>query len=529
MQASFVILNANVITLNPKQPKASALAIKKNKIVAVGSDAQIRKYVGTKTKVFDAKGKTVVPGLVDCHVHMTAFGEFLQSPDLKDARSIKQMKQKLREHVSKRLVENWVLGGRWDHEKFAEKRYPTRWDLDDVVSDRPVFLVRVCGHIGVANSVALKLASVTGKTCVEGGVIELDKACGEPTGILKEKAMSLIWNVVPKPTVEALEETCLQACTKTVEEGLTEVHWIVESIEEIKAIKNLESKKQLPLRVYLGIPPSLLENAYLNPATKYSNGMVKVGFVKLFADGSLGSRTAALKEPYSDLPTSKGLLLHSKKKLTQLILKAHKAGIQVGVHAIGDRAVETVLDAYEETVKKFPRKNHRHRIEHCSVLNPQLIRRMKKLNLIASVQPHFVVSDFWLTNRLGKQRVRWAFPFRTLVKGKIAVISGSDCPVEKISPILGIWAAVAKALPKQNLTPTQALETYTTNAAYASFKEAEKGTIQPGKLADLTLLSEDPLSIKPDMINKIAAQMTIVDGKIVYEDKTFSCSRFRIY
>ena len=221
--------------------------------------------------------------------------------------------------------------------------------------DRPVFLVRVCGHIGVANSEALRLAGITKETVVEGGKIELDEATGQPNGILKENAMRLIWKTVPKPSLEALEEASLLACTKAVEAGLTGVHWIAESTDEIQAIMNLDSEGKLPLRVYLGVPPKLLDTrANLHLPTRTSNSKVKFGFVKLFADGSLGSRTAALKEPYSDEPNSNGLLLHPKKKLCQLVLKAHKAGLQLAVHAIGDRAVETVLDAYEEALKQFP-------------------------------------------------------------------------------------------------------------------------------------------------------------------------------
>jgi hypothetical protein len=250
--------------------------------------------------------------------------------------------------------------------------------------------------------------------------------------------------------------------------------------------------------------------------------MVKLGFVKLFADGSLGSRTAALKEPYADEPTSKGLLLHPKKKLCQLVLNAHKAGLQVAVHAIGDYAIETVLDAYEEALKQFPLKNHRHRIEHCSVLNPELIGRMKNLNLTASVQPHFVVSDFWLVDRLGKERARWTYPFKTLMKKGVVVTSGSDGPIEPISPLLGIWAAAATRSSNENLTVKEALETYTLNAAYSSFDDDKKGTIEVGKLADLTVLSDDLLSTQPDMIKKVAVEMTAVNGKVVYAHEGFS-------
>jgi predicted amidohydrolase YtcJ len=515
--ASLVILNANIITLDPKQPKAQAVAVRDSCIIAVGSNTQIRKHVAKDTSVIDAKNKTIVPGLVDCHVHMTEFGFFLQTPDLRNTQSIREMQHKLREHASKTRGKTWIVGGRWDQEKFIEKRLPTRWDLDAAAPDRPVFLVRVCGHIGVANTKALQLASITEETIVERGKIDLDKTTGQPSGILEGNAMRLIWKVVPPPSLEVLEEASLLACNKAVEAGLTCVHWLVESADEIQAIKNLDSKGKLPLRVYLGIPSKLLDNlANLEIRTRPRKGKVRMGFVKLFADGSLGSHTAALKEPYSDQPDTNGLLLNPKKKLDQLVLKAHRAGFQVGVHAIGDRAIQNVLNAYEEALKQFPRKDHRHRIEHCSVLNPRLIKHMKQLRLTASVQPHFVVSDSWLLNRLGKERAAWTYPFKTLLKEGVIVASGSDCPIEDISPLLGIWAAAAKRGSDENLTVKQALETYTLNAAYASFDEEEKGTIQVGKLADFTILSDDLFSIEPDAIKKVAVEMTVVDGKTVY-------------
>ena len=525
MSASLVILNANAITLNPKQPKAAAVAVQNNRIIAVGSNSEIRKQVGKGTRIVDATHKTVVPGLVDCHVHMTEFGFFLQSPDLKSVQSIKEVQQRLREHASKTRGTGWILGGRWDHEKFAEKRYPTRWDLDAAVPDRPIFLVRVCGHIRVANSEALQLAGITEKTVVDAGQIELDETTGQPSGILEENAMQLIWDKVPRPSLEALEEASLLACTKAVEAGLTGVHWITESTDEIQAIMNLNFEGKLPLRVYVGVPPELLDRrANLHLSTRAPNGKVKMGFVKLFADGSLGSRTAALKEPYADDPSSNGLLLHPQKELYQLVLKAHKAGLQLAVHAIGDRAVERVLDAYEEALKQFPRKDHRHRIEHCIILNPELIKRMKNLGLIASVQPHFIVSDFWLVDRVGKERARWAFPFKTLMKEGVVIISGSDCPVVNISPLLGVWAAVARR-DSESLNVEEVLKTYTLNAAYADFDEAERGTIEVGKLADFTILSDDLFSVEPDMIKKIKVETTIVDGKIVYSHQESTGAR----
>jgi len=517
-KASLAILNANVITLDSKNPKAEAVAVQNGKIIAVGSNQEIQKYISRKTKVIDAKNKTVVPGLVDCHMHMRGFGLFLQTLDLRNVRSIREMQQKLREYSRKNPEKRWILGGRWDQDKFAEKRYPTCWDLDEVVPDKPVFLLRVCGHVGVANSKALQLAGITKETTVDGGRIDLDEVTGEPTGLLRENALELVWKSIPKLSLEELEEVCLLACEKTVEAGITGVHWIVGSSEEIRVIQRLYSEGKLPLRVYLGIPLELLDELInLGLFTGFGNDMVKIGFIKVFVDGSLGARTAALKETYSDKPETKGMLLYTQRKLNKLFLKAHKAGLQLAVHAIGDRAIEATLNAFEKALKRHPQKNHRHRIEHCSVLNPELIRRMKRLGLIASIQPHFVVSDFWVIDRVSKDRARWVYPFRTLMREGLMVISGSDCPVEPINPLLGIWAAVArKSFPEEKLTVEDALRTYTLNAAFSSFDENKKGTIEVGKFADFTILSDDLFSIPPDEIKRVTVEMTIVNGRIVY-------------
>jgi len=517
LEATFAILNANVITLSSKLPRAEAIAVQNGRIVAVGSNGEIRKYMGEETEVVDAKGRSVVPGFVDCHVHMTGFGRSLQTIDLRNVSSIRELKEKLREYAEKNPNKKWILGGRWDQEKFAEKRYPTRWDLDDAIKDKAVFLTRVCGHVGVANSKAMGLAGITRETRVEGGRIDLDEVSGEPNGILRENAQELVLKVIPEPSEKELEEACLQACRKAVEAGLTCVHWIVDSADEIRIIQKLCLEGKLPLRVYLGIPVKFLDClANLGFFTGFGNDMVRVGFVKVFADGSLGARTAALKEPYSDKPDTCGMVLYTQRTLNKLVLRAHGAGLQVGVHAIGDKAIEMSVKAFEEALRVFPR-GHRHRIEHCSVLNPKLVGRMKRLGLIASVQPHFVVSDFWVKERVGVERARWVYPFKTLMKSGLVVVSGSDCPVEPINPLLGLWAAVArKSFGEERLTVEEALRTYTVNAAYASFSENEFGRIEAGKFADFVVLSDDLLKISPEKIRDVRVEMTVVGGKIVY-------------
>jgi hypothetical protein len=522
LEASLAILSGNVITLDSKRPRAEAVAVNGDRIVAVGANSEIRRYISDKTRVVDANGGTVVPGFVDCHAHMAGFGSFLQTVDLRGAKSIAEVQQKLREYIAENPGKPWVLGGRWDHERFVEKRLPNRWDLDAAVGDKPVFLVRVCGHIGVANSKALELAGITRETFVDGGKVDLDASSGEPNGVLRENSLNLIWRVLPKPDLKTMEENCILACREALKVGLTGVHWIVDSTDEIRVVQKLCFDGKLPLRVYLGVPARLLDSLIsLGLLTGFGNSMVKLGFVKVFADGSLGARTAALKEPYSDDPKTCGMLLYTQRKLNNLVSKAHKAGLQLAVHAIGDRAIEAVLKAFSKALLVFPREGHRHRIEHCSVLNPQSIRRMRRFGLIASVQPHFVVSDFWVFQRVGEKRGRWVYPFKTLMHEGIVVASGSDSPVEPINPLLGIWAAVVKAnFAEERLTLDEAIRTYTLNAAYASFEENLKGSIEAGKLADLTVLSENLDKIPPEKIRDAGVEMTIVGGKIVYERQT---------
>jgi predicted amidohydrolase YtcJ len=520
LNVNLVIINANVITLNKAMPHAQAIAICDNKTVAVGSNEQILKHATKNTKTIDAKEKTIVPGLVDCHVHMTGFGYSLQQVDLRNADSIENTRKTVHDFAAAHLERPWILGGRWDQEKFNEKRYPTRRDLDEAVRDRPVFLMRVCGHIGVANTKALQLARIGRHTRVKGGRVDKDER-GEPNGILRENAANLVWKILPEPTQKGLEEACESACRKAVENGLTCVHWMVSSSREIRTIQALNAEGKLPLRVILGISIEHADDIIdLGLSTGFGNDKLKIGFVKILSDGSLGARTAALNKPYSDKPDTRGIMLYSQKNLNKHVLKSHMAGLQIAIHAIGDRAVENAIFAYEHALKQCPRKDHRHRIEHCSVLSPELIKRMKKLELVASVQPHFVVSDFWAQDRLGEKRIRWVFPFRTLLNEGIIVASGSDCPVETISPIMGIWAASRKRENQEELTVNEALETYTCNAASASFDEEKRGTIEPGKLADLTMLSKDITKIPVESIKDVETEMTIVDGKVVYVRST---------
>ena len=524
LNASLVLLNGKIYTFNREKPRAEAVAVLNEKIVYVGEDKEASKLVGPNTQVINLNGKTVIPGLTDCHVHMASFGRSLSTLNLRGLTSITQLKRLVKEKAESLPPNAWILGRGWDQEKFVEKRLPTRWDLDEAAPENPVVLFRVCGHICVANSRALELAGIDKATePPPGGEIDKNVSTGEPTGIVRENALELVIKAFPKASEKEILNTCVEACREAVKAGLTCVHWIIESPMELHALQRLRKDGKLPLRAYVLVPAELMKHLKgLGLMQGFGDSMLRIGGVKIFVDGSLGARTAALKEPYNDAPETSGMLVSSQEKLEDQFLEAHSSGLQLAVHAIGDKAVDVALQAFEKALRKVPKGDARHRIEHASVLNEKLIRRMKRLGIIASVQPHFIVSDFWVQQRLGKDRARWVYPFKSLLKGGILICAGSDCPVEPIFPLLGVWAAVTKqSNPKEKLTVEEALRLYTLNAAYAAFEEALRGTIEEGKLADLTVLSDDPFEVNPERLREIKVLMTIVDGRVVYRTNGF--------
>jgi len=513
MNADIVLVNGDFITMNSSAPFAQAVAVKKEKIVAVGTTSKIRRWVGKKTKTLDLKGKAVVPGFTDSHAHIIWLGFQSSELDLRNVSSIESIQQQLREKVKATEKGKWIFGRGWDQDLLKEKRYPTRWDLDKIASDNPVFIVRVCGHIGVANSKALEVAGIDEKTAKSlGDYVGRDSKTGELTGLFKEKTVDLIRGV-PKPSRNELQKACKSALSEAAKLGLTTVTCITDTPGEIYALEKLAEKGQLSLRVYAMIPIESLRK-FVN--RKVDDPYLKVKCVKMFADGSLGARTAALLEPYADESSETGMLYYTPKQQRQLIKEADSSGFQTAVHVIGDKAVEQTVQAFEALGKEQVTKS-RHRLEHASVLNPSLIKRIKLLGLLATIQPHFVVSDFWIINRLGPERARWTYAFKSLVDNGVPVAASSDAPVEQLSPLLGVWAAVTRERsPEERLSVMEALRAYTSGAAYFSFEEKVKGSIEVGKYGDMAVLSHNPLKVKPDKIKDIRVEMTMVGGKIVY-------------
>ena len=522
MRADFVLVNGRVLTMNASHPRAEAIAIKKDRIVKVGTNEEITRCIGKNTKVICLEGKTVVPGLIDTHVHVVDFGRVLAWIDLKGVKSIKEMKNRIRERVERTPKGKWILGHGWDQASYTEKRYPNALDLDEASPDNPVVLYHQRGRMCVVNSKALELAGVTKeKSAPSSGKIDKDPETGELTGVLRENATDLVWKIIPEPIEEETMEAASSACEKIVEAGVTSVHWMVSSATEIPIIQRLHVEDKLPLRIYIIIPANLLDDVTgLVSFKDFEDNVVRIGGVAIFADGSLATRTAALHEPYSDDSAIKGRLLYTQEEINALVAAVHKTNLQMVIHAIGDQAVDMALNAIEETSMKTPRKNYRHRIEQAAVLNKWLIQRMKKQKVIVAVQPRVMVSEFsvWkAVDHLGSERARWLYPLKTLIKQGIRVSGGSDCPMEPISPFLGIQAAVARQFfPEERITVDEALRMYTVNAAYASFEENIKGSIEAGRLADLTVISRDPRTTPPSRIDSIKVRMTIVGGKVVY-------------
>jgi predicted amidohydrolase YtcJ len=520
MSADLALINGNIITMDSVRPNAQAVAIQKNRIVKVGTTEQIKALITKETKVVDLQAKTVVPGFIDSHIHVADFGKFLNWLNLNDATSIEEMQTRLKDRLQKVPKNRWIVGNGWNETRFAEKRCPNRFDLDFVSPENPVILYHECGRVCLVNSRALKIGKISKKTeAPVGGEIEKNRDTSEPTGILREAATDLVWKTIPEPTEDEILESTSLAFEQVVAAGVTTVHWIVASLEEVLIVKKLDSQNKLPVRVHVIVPAKDLDRIH---ELNFDSGKIdKQLGVKVFVDGSLAARTAALCEPYMDDNTTKGELLYSEDELEKVVAKAQKANLQLVIHAMGDKAIEMALDAVKKVLTETPRETHCYRIEHASVLTTDLIKRIKELGMTISVQPKCVITEFtdWSAiERLGNKRARWLYPLKTLINKGIRVVGGSDCPMEPLSPLVGIQAAVERQyFPEEQITADEALRMYTVDAAVASCDQENRGSIEEGKLADVTVLSGDPTSTSKDKIGNIEVLMTVVDGDIVFQ------------
>ena len=530
MLADLALVRGKVLTMNPSQPCAEAIAVKSDRIVKVGTNEEITRLVGKNTKVINLRGKTVVPGFIDTHIHVADFGRFLTWVDLREVKSIKEMQNLIGMRAKSTPKGKWLIGHGWDQTHFMEQRFPTLLDLDEVSPDNPAILYHRCGRMCVVNSKALESAGVTKETSSpSGGCIDKDAETGEPTGVLRENATDLVWKVIPEYDEEEIIDSVGLACEKIVEAGVTSLHWLVSSAAEIPIIQRLRVENRLPLRIYIIIPVNLLSNVTgLGSCKDFGDNLARIGGVEISADGYLAAKTAALFQPYSDEPSASGRLFCTQEEMNALAVTIREANLQLVIHATGDKAIDAALTTIEKISKEVPGKDFRYRLEQAAVLNEGLLHRMKKQKVIVSVQPRVIASEFsvWsATNHLGPKRARWLYPLRTLLEEGIMVIGGSDCPMEPLSLLLGIQAAVTRqSYPQECITVDEALRIYTIDAAYSSSEEGIKGSIEEGKLADLTVLSRDPRAVPSGKIGAVKVRITIIGGKVVYP-KSFSSSK----
>jgi predicted amidohydrolase YtcJ len=510
--------------MDQSRPNATAIAIAGDKIIAVGSDAEIRALGATREIAL--AGKTVTPGLIDAHCHLYGLGVDMERVSVRQLDSAEAVAQVVAEAAKTRPAGEWLLGRGWDQNRWPGQQFPTRAVLDAVVSDRPVMLRRVDGHASWVNTKALEAARITKDTKDPPGGKILRDDKGEPTGVFIDNAGDLIDNAIPPDTADAIERRLRAASKVAIEAGITGVHDMGISDQTAAVYEKLAATNQLPLRVYAFLSGDPANLARVRQPPKPATGRFVMRAVKYFADGALGSRGARLYVEYEDDRGNRGLWVTEPEALTSAIETAVGGGWQVGVHAIGDAAIGAVLDSFLRADKKFPGGDHRLRIEHTQVIASQDIQRMVDVKAIASMQPTHATSDMpWAEKRIGGDRIKGAYAWRTMLNKGIPLAFGSDFPVEDVPPILGIYAAVTRQdakgeppggwTPKQKLTLDEAIKAFTTGAAYAEFAEDKRGMIAVGKLADLTVFDRALAPDKTLLETKIS--LTIVGGKIEYE------------
>ncbi|PYS88647.1 MAG: amidohydrolase [Acidobacteria bacterium] len=529
--ADLVIRNANVHTVSSTQPTAASIAVIGSKIVAVGTDSDAKSWIGPRTRVVDAKAKLVVPGFNDAHVHFLETGAQLSSVDLRDAKTPQEFVRRIKEFAAKQPRGRWILGGQWDHENWTPNTLPTAAMIDAATPNNPVFVNRLDGHMALANSLAIKQAGVTKETKeLEGGLIVRD-AGGNPTGIFKDAAMAYIDRVIPEASFEQKLEFAKAASEYAASLGVTSVQ-DVSAGTDVGVYQELMRQGKLNTRVY-GCSTLADYKRWANTGIHYAFGdaMLRVGCLKGYADGSLGSTTAWFFQPYLDAPNTSGLArAEVSTTMKQNVVDADKAGLQVFIHAIGDRANATILDFYENAETVNGARDRRFRIEHAQHLRQEDIPRFGKLKVVASMQPFHVIDDGrWAWKRLDENRLKGTYAFRTILDSGGVLAFGSDSPVAPMNPIFGIYAAVTRRtlddknpngwIPEQKISVAEAVQGFTWGSAYGEFQEGVKGTIEVGKLADFVLLSDDIFSIDPVNIRNVKVLMTIVNGRVVYEAK----------
>ena len=537
--ADIVFKNGNIYTVNERMPRAEAVAVKAGKITFVGSNKDAAAYEGTRTRVVDLKGSTVVPGLTDSHYHLSGVGAREMNLNLEGTTSLEAFLAKVKERVDRAKPGEWVTGRGWIETFWKPQAFPTRWDVDKISPNNPVYLTRADGHASIANSAALKVAGIDKNTPNPfGGEFLKDPKTGELTGMLIDSAQGRVSMHVPRGGKDEAEQALLIGVKRSIELGWCEVQIPGNSTGEVETIKKLFADGKIKLRIYdsvSGPGPSaqklLSEGAVIGA---FDNHFTLRG-IKAYMDGALGSRGAALLEPYADAPNTSGFFTTKEEALLPMFIEALRQGIQVETHAIGDRGNRTILDLYEKAFKAVPPEQRkvrepRWRVEHSQIVNPVDIPRFAKLGVIPSMQPSHAIGDLhFAQSRLGIKRLEGAYAWQSFLKSGSIIPGGSDAPVERGEPMIEFYAAVARKdqkgysgegwHPEQAVTREQALKMFTIWAAYAAFEEGLKGSIEAGKLADLTVLSADIMKITEPEILKTQCLMTVIGGEIAYEKR----------
>jgi predicted amidohydrolase YtcJ len=530
--ADLIITNAKIWTVDRAQPRAEAVAIFRDRIIAVGGNSAIEAWRGPETRVVDAGGHLLLPGFNDAHVHFVSAGIELDSVQLNDATSKEEFARRIAERARMTRKGEWILGGDWDETKWDPPVLPTKELIDSLTPDTPVFLSRYDGHMVLANSLALRLAGITAKTAdPPGGVIVRD-AQGNPTGALKDAAMDLASKAVPPLSREQRSQAVRRALAHAASLGVTSVQHMNPDYADIAVYNEMLERGELTTRIYAApLIAGVDDQVKIGIRHAFGGPYLRIGAVKAYADGSLGSRTAYFYEPYLDQPGTRGLLadgMHPISLMRDRMLKADAAGLQLCTHAIGDEAISMILDLYSDVVKSGGERDRRMRIEHAQHMADKDFDRFRELQVIASVQPYQAIDDGRFAEpRIGHDRASRTYAFRTFLEHGVRLAFGTDWDIAPLNPMLTLYAAVTRAtldgknpngwFPEQKLTITEAIEAYTMGSAFAEFQENEKGSITPGKLADMVLLSQDILSIAPEKIRDTIVLKTFVGGKLVWD------------
>lgn len=524
LYADTVIRDANVITIDASRPRAQAIAIRDGKFLAVGSNDDISDLVGPDTEVLGMSGKTVLPGFIDAHIHVLSSGiRHVMAADC-DRRSVAAVQDALRERARTMPHGQWVQGFKYDDTKTAEMRFLTRQDLDAVSTDHPILVAHRAGHVFSLNSRALELAEFSRDTPdPHGGRLGRDPSTGELTGVVFERAMERVNPLLPPVTPEVRREGLRRICGMLTRAGLTSVHDARVMDDQLYTYQEGKNAGELSLRVYMLMAHDVfpaLRDAGLK--TGFGDDRLRMGGIKMVSDGAIATRTAYLSEPYVGSEDDHGILAMSPEETEANVLEIHQAGFQVAIHANGDLVIDMVLSAYEKALELHPRENPRHRIEHCTLVNPDLLGRIKATGTVATPFCTYVYYHGEKMRYYGEERLQWMFAQRSFIDYGIVSTGATDYPPGPYEPLMGIQSCVTRTDsegnlwgPNQRITVEEALRIYTLNGAYASFEEDRKGSIEPGKLADLVVLGADPTQVDPMTIMDIPIEATIVGGEVV--------------